>query len=154
MAKSNPAATRNGDWICTSCQATNFTANSEQHCLSCGHYQASYSTSPSGYQQSTHLHRVYEADHRPAYELQHTAMNDGYELWHCYECDADNPDWHTEQCPVCGTPRPEQSRMSSTPMNTLGGAGSPAEGIWECSNCGAVNSAMHWNQCGECAFLN
>ncbi|EAT91515.1 hypothetical protein SNOG_00020 [Parastagonospora nodorum SN15] len=89
-----------------------------------------------------------------SYELQHTAMNDGYELWHCYECDADNPDWHTEQCPVCGTPRPEQSRMSSTPMNTLGGAGSPAEGIWECSNCGAVNSAMHWNQCGECAFLN
>ncbi|KAH5491351.1 hypothetical protein HBI24_222990 [Parastagonospora nodorum] len=27
-----------------------------------------------------------------------------YGLWHCCECGADNPFWHLEQCPVCGTP--------------------------------------------------
>lgn len=81
-------------------------------------------------------------------------MNDGYDLWHCFECGADNPDWHDMQCPICGAPMPANSSLCSMPMNTLGGAGQPAEGIWECSNCGAINSAVHWNQCGECGFIN
>ncbi|KAH3958234.1 hypothetical protein HBI88_244650 [Parastagonospora nodorum] len=28
----------------------------------------------------------------------------GYDLWHCYECGADNPFWSPEQCPFCGAP--------------------------------------------------
>ncbi|KAH3997819.1 hypothetical protein HBH98_133090 [Parastagonospora nodorum] len=30
------------------------------------------------------------------------SLPSSYGLWHCKECAADNPDWHSEQCPVCG----------------------------------------------------
>lgn len=30
----------------------------------------------------------------------------GFKTWRCRECGCDNPDWHYEQCPICGAPPP------------------------------------------------
>jgi hypothetical protein len=79
------------------------------------------------------------------------------DMWHCYECGADNMNW-TDLCPVCGkgtrsnsggdgsmitfTPHHE-ARPSSPGFITYGGAGSAAPGAWVCHECGCANGSLN-----------
>ncbi|KAH7075158.1 hypothetical protein FB567DRAFT_553426 [Paraphoma chrysanthemicola] len=71
------------------------------------------------------------------------------DLWHCYECNADNGDW-CDRCPLCGADRPADDHARAPPsFAIMGGAGSTAPGTWVCEECGCPNSEV-CVACGQC----
>jgi rubrerythrin len=163
-------------WQCGGCKGYNLIATAPYKCPVCEHerdYDGTCCKGPGEPLQSSGLfpeypeypsHESYGSTYyaycsysNPIGRHTHNAMSQpihttlGYELWHCNECGADNPDWHTDQCPVCGAGKAASMQYSaSMEITTSDGAGSAAEGVWICQWCGSSNASFHWPQCGAC----
>jgi hypothetical protein len=154
---------RNDIWICGWCKQPNTIALANEQCPYCTHvrdYGIGCCANPGEYPQSSalftgHFHRQ---DTNCSLSVIGCHVRGGVtdgpdDMWHCNECGADNPDWHKEQCPVCGASKNASMQYAALlAIAASSGAGSAAEGSWTCSNCRCANAGFHWPVCGACHY--
>jgi rubrerythrin len=174
----------NDTWVCcqSNCKQPNLFDLAPERCSNCGHPRQSCCAGPGEEYPSTDLfpsnpnlssyplNSIHTAPYHDygtdspcaAPAVGNTAADQPADVWICNECGAENVDWITDFCPVCG----QRSRAAdgfggNGPFSFNVGApqegiidcaqaGAPAPGYWECPECGASNSGLTPDFCPAC----